>query len=83
MPSVILVAVKAIEPSDKLQAVGLVFVPKVKTGAAGSLSDFEVVAVPVQPLFVIKKLLYPPEPSVPKVNAPPLTVTVLGEPVPV
>ena len=77
-----MVTVNAIEPSDKLQAVGLVVVPKVKTGAAGSLSDFGVLAVPVQPLAVTEKLLYPPEPKAPKTNAPLLTIIDFGEPVP-
>ena len=48
---------KAIEPSAKLQAEGLVVAPKVKTGAAGSLSDLGVLAVPVQALVVTEKLL--------------------------
>ena len=83
MPSAILVVVKAIEPSAKLQALGLMVVPKVNTGAAGSLNDFDVANVPIQPLLVTEKLLYPPEPKVPKVNAPLLTVMDFGEPVPV
>ncbi|TAF95985.1 MAG: hypothetical protein EAZ32_11640 [Cytophagia bacterium] len=52
-----LVLVNAIFPFVPAQVVGLVAVPTVKVGAAGSAKVLEVETVPVQPLFVTEKLL--------------------------
>jgi hypothetical protein len=52
-----LVEVNGIIPFAPPQVVGLVDVPAVRVGAAGSAITFEVVTVPVQPVFVTEKLL--------------------------
>ena len=52
-----LVEVKAILPFVPAQVVGLVAIPTVSVGEAGSVNVLEVAAVPVQPLFVTEKAL--------------------------
>ena len=49
--------VKAILPFVPKHVVGLLAVPAVKVGVFGSVKVFELTSVPVQPLFVTKKLL--------------------------
>ncbi|TAF95984.1 MAG: hypothetical protein EAZ32_11635 [Cytophagia bacterium] len=57
MPLGKLVLVKAMLPFVPAQVVGLVPVPTVKVGAAGSVKVLDVATVPVQPLFVTEKAL--------------------------
>ena len=52
-----LVEVKAILPFVPAQVVGLVEVPTVKVGVAGSVNVLDVEAVPVHPALVTEKLL--------------------------
>ena len=52
-----LVEVKAILPFVPAQVVGLVAVPTVSVGVAGSVKVLEVEAVPVHPALVTEKLL--------------------------
>ena len=52
-----LVEVKAILPFVPAQVVGLVEVPTVKVGVAGSVNVLDVATVPVHPAFVTEKAL--------------------------
>lgn len=65
-------------PTHRLAAV-----LSVSTGATGLARVLEVATEPVQPPFVMEKELYMPAANPVRVNAFPLTVTVLGLPAPV
>jgi hypothetical protein len=78
------VVVKAIEPSELAQVLGLVIVPAVKVGAIGLFTVLLVTSDAVQPKFVIEKLLYVPSSKSVKAKALLATVIVLdAAPVPV
>jgi hypothetical protein len=75
--------VKAIVPSEPKQVVGLVAVPAVKVGDAGSVKVFVADDVPVQPPAVTENPENVPSGKLPKVNAPLTTVIFCGLPEPV
>lgn len=74
---------KAILPSELKHVVGLVTVPAVRVGGAGSVKVLVAEDVPVHPPVVTENPENIPSGKLPKVNAPLATVIVCGLPAPV